>query len=845
MDSENTISSEKIASGAAPEAAGDKPSGSPWQWAAVVAALFFLTLCVLAPWDFKLPAPGDDDLDCSWAAVMQWAHVHNVDFGHQLVFTHGPWGHIPQGFVEGTAGGVLAVWLLISAAFFFGIFRIARFMTETHWVAGLFMLAVIFLTGPPINVVDARMFAPCWLLLLIHFYVDDRTWTPEKILLAAAMGVAGYFKFSLFFAAMPVVTVITIDQLWRRRFPSMLVVYIASVIGFWLAAGQPIGSFGPYLHNSWLLAIGYAGGAALDPPEELFDVAQFILIALMFIAALLVAHPWTPRTEPKGMHRTLDEVAGSVKVIRISPLAVRQSVLAIIGGVALLFIDFKSGYIRHDGHELAATTVLAIMSVTFAAALWPRYTSGAMQIFLVLLSLGAIYLSWESQQRFAPAGGPENLLAEVEAIPFRVGAMIDLLHDGPPPFDSGQDLDRVPLPNVKGTVDIYSWGQRELLYQGLNYDPRPVFQSYMTYTQELSDLNAQFLAGSNAPQTILFNAQTVDHHYLSEDDAGSWPQLLTRYNPADASGSHLILLRAADPRSFILVPLSSRQGRMGHWIDVPDSDDPIWVSLQIHPTPLGRLAGLAYKQPILLLGIKTAGKPPQPFRLLPGVAEGGFLLSPEINDRMGFGLLYSSDWKKQLANDQVTQVAVSAAESLSGESVCYDSEYDIQFSALHYPRADLSSLPGIADYLNLRQVFQSIIYIKTAKDHAPDLIEADDGKIVIRSPAGTQILIPLPANAHGFRIGYGLFKSAYRGAQPSKGVDFRIYAVDTEIGKQISADFAWGAHMDPANVHLDRGLHHVTIQFPPGKKVYSLILDTSSDTDQQPADTYWTDLTFK
>jgi hypothetical protein len=845
MDSQNSISSEKIASGAAPEAAGEKPSAPPWQWAAVVAALFFLTLFLLAPWDFKLPAPGDDDLDCSWAAVMQWAHVHNVDFGRQLVFTHGPWGHIPQGFVEGTAGGVLAVWLLVSAAFFFGIFRIARFMTETHWVAGLFMLAVIFLTGPPINVVDARMFVPCWILLLIHFYVDDRTWTPEKILLAAAMGVVGYFKFSLFFAAMPVVTVITIDQLWRRRVPSVLIVYIASVIGFWLAAGQPMGSFGPYLHNSWLLAIGYAEGAALDPPEELFDVGQFILAALLFIAALLVAHPWASRAESKGTQGAPNEVAESEKIVRMTPPTACQSVLGIVGTVALLFVDFKSGYIRHDGHEIAATAALAIMSVTLAAALWPRFSSGTVQVLLVLLSLGTVYLSWTSQQRFAPAGGPENLLAEVEAIPFRVGAIIDLLHDGPPAFDSGQDADRVPLPNVAGTVDIYSWGQRDLLHQGLNYDPRPVFQSYMTYTQALSDLNAQFLEGPDAAQTILFDARSIDHHYLAEDDAGSWPELLTQYNPADASGSHLVLHRAADGRLFSLIPLSSRQGRMGHWIDVPDSDDPIWVSLQIHLTPLGHLAGLAYKPPILLLGVKTAANPPEPFRLLRGLAEGGFLLSPEINDRMGFGLLYSSDWKKQLASDQVTQIAVSAAGSLSGESVCYDSEYDIQFSALHYPRADLSRLPGIADYLSLRQIFQSIKYIKTEKDNPPELVSSDDGKMVIHSPAGTQILIPLPTNARGFRIGYGLLKSAYRGNHPSDGVDFRIYAVDTELGKQISADFAWGAHLDPANVNADRGLHHVTIQFPPGKKVYSLILDTSSDADQRPADTYWTDLSFK
>jgi hypothetical protein len=859
METDKTISSDNVETGeapatepapatapeAAPAAAEEKMPPTPWGWIGTMAGLFLLTLCVFAPWDWRMPPIGEDELDSSWAAVLQWAHVHDVEFGKQIVFTHGPWGVAAQGFFAGSAGGVAVVWLLVCTSCFLGLAKVARVMSDTKWVAGLFLAAAILLIGPPINIVDARFFLPCWLLLLIHFYVDDRDWTVEKVLLAGAMGVAGYFKFSLFFAALPVVTVITIDQLKRKRIPSTLVVYLISLAAFWIGAGQSIGNFGVYVGNSWMIASGYAAGVALNTPSEPFDVALFCLAAFSFMLALLLAHP-AKKDENPDPSADAAKAAEHAAGVRQLPLTAWQSALGMAGAAALLFVDFKMGYVRHDVHEVAATGMLAIMAITASAALWARFGNGTVQIFLAVLSLGTVYLSWTSQVRFQLSGGPENLLAEVEEIPGRLGGMFSLLGNGPQQFDSGNASDRATLPNVDGTVDIYSWGQRQLLSQGMIYHPRPVFQSYLTFTQALSDLNARFLAGSGAAQTVLFDTETIDHHYLSEDDAASWPVLLTKYELVNGTGTYLVLRRSPQGRDFTLNPLESHTGRLGHWTGVPLADDPIWVKIQVHPTPLGRLAGLAYKPPVLLLGIKTASGDSEPFRFIPGVAEGGFLLSPRINERMGFGTLYSMDWRKQLASDLVTEMAVSTADSSNGESVCYDSEYDIQFFALHYPRTDVSSMPGMADYLSLRQLFSTAKFFKTEPNNPPKLVNSDDGKIVIKAPAETQMLIAIPPNTHGFRSGYGMMRDSWTANPPTDGVDFKIYAVDTELGKQLGAEFAWGVHSDPANVEGDRGLQHVTVQFPPGRKIYGLILETAPGGDaHRRSDSYWTDIQFK
>jgi hypothetical protein len=842
MSSENITSSDKTASEAAAVSPPNRPGpATPWSWLAALGALFILNLLVMSPLDTSGDAPWWDQLDQSWKQVLQWAHQHNYAFGRQIIFTYGPWGYAETGFASGMIASTGLAWLLLTAAYFAALLRISKQMTETPWVAALWLLAAILITGPPVHVNDARLLLLPWLLLLIHFYIDDRSWTPTKILLAVALGLICLMKFSYFFAVAISLGVITIDQVWRKRVPSMLIIFIISLLGFWIAVGQALGDFGAYLKNSLQLVRSYSESMSIITSTEEFDVWQFFLAALLFLGFALIAHPWRDYDDRrKSSRRVMDDV---VRKLGINALSLRTSTLAIIGTAGLIFVVFKGGYVRHDGHEMAATLALALMAMTFSAAIWQRFHNGLVQAYLVLVTFGIVYLAWVSQGRFSPAGGPQNLLSEIEGLPARVGIALNLL-DGKVARPDTPPQDWAVLPQVDGTVDIYPWDQKMLLDQGLDYDPRPVFQSYETINDTLANLNAQFLAGSDAPQTILFDAQTVDHHYLSLDDAASWPWLLTRYDLVDASGNHLVLKRSPQPRDFSLVPLSSRNTQMGHWVTVPKSDDPIWVTLDIHPTPLGQFMDLAYKPPSLMLGVITPAGGAQPFRLIRGTAQGGFLLSPQIDNRMAFGLLYSDKWKSLLAPSLVSDTAVSVALAPTGQDPSYDPEYTINFYALRYPHTDVSAVPGLAQYLNLRDIYRTAQIVKSEPDNPPAFVENDENKIVIKAPAETQMILPIPPHARGFSFGYGMSTKSYADPDPTDGVDFRIYAIDTEVGSQISAALVWELRLDPANVDMDRGLHHGSFRLPTDRKIYGLLLLTLPGDKHRLSDSYWTDLEF-
>ncbi|MGA3067330.1 MAG: hypothetical protein ABSF29_10830 [Tepidisphaeraceae bacterium] len=830
----STVPSNSVDPNVAPGVARPR---TPWWWFPVLALLFFLNWCLFAQWN-NPPSPlGIDDLDTSWFSVLQWAHQNHVDFGHDLVFMYGPLYFTASLGAPETFIPVAATWLLLSTAYFAGLFRLARHVTTSLWMAALSILAVILLTGIPLNIFDARLLLLSWLLLLIHFYVDERPWRPSQILLTLAMALAALMKISFFLSALPVVAVIGADQLSRRKVPWTPILYAAAVFAFWLAAGQKIQSLIPYLKNTLELSDGYVEGQMLFPPNGFVGIAQFTFTAILILIALSLVHPW------KWMRKSQTPSAPPL-------LSLTRSSLALLGAAALLFVIFKSGFVRHDAHEITATTALAIMAVTLSTALWPKIQNGMAQTFLVLVALIAIYLSWNSIEKFTSLTGPTAIAEELADLPSRAAGNLQAILGNPAPMKPSQEIAAPvipPLPSVSGSVDIFPWGQRQLLDQGLDYSPRPVFQSYLTFTPSLLKMNAQFLAGPRAAQTLLFDIQTIDYRFPPQDDSLSWPVLLTKYDLQDAAGSHLILRKSPLPRDFQLVPLASRTARLGETIPVPITGDPIWVTIDLPLTPLGKLAHFLLKPPFLAMQIETQSnsQAPQTYRFQRQAARAGFLLSPQITDRMAFAQLYSSRWQQELAAGQVTALAVRAIPSDDGTSPCYQEQYTIQFFALRYPHFDVSAVPGLKEYHDLKQTFRQMTVYQAPPDSPPQLAENDDGRIVILAHAPTRILIPAPTGAREFHFNFGMPNGTFAVADPTDGVTFNAYIVDTVQGNQISAASAWTRQLDPANVTLDRGLQGATIDLPSDRPTYGVLLEAVPGPSHHRADLYWTNPKYR
>lgn len=756
--------------------------------------------------------------------VLHWAFLHQVDFGHDLIFTYGPLGFLWAGYQPSTFALEIVGWSFFTLAFVAGITRICRQFTSEWWIAIPWYLLVIGLAGP--IPVDVRLFALCWLLMLVHFYVDDRPITITKTFLTVALAVASLVKFSIALLAVVMVVGVTVDVVRRRRVPWLGIIYVVSVFLMWLAAGQPLSGFGPWVYHSWIIATNFASGESNNQPTETRDVVLFLICATGFLALVVIAHL-------KGLQKN-------------TPSRIRDG-LAITGVTAALFVAFKDGYVRHDGHELTGTTSLALLCLLFSTGVWRALTSGMLRGLIAVVVAASLALTWFSYGEAIGLGLPSKLLTAIAFTPFNVRSAITWAAGRSTAEADMQATYKAirgeaVIPEIHGTVDDYPWDQGVVFAYGLQYQPRPVFQSYSAFTSKLQQYNADFLQGPRAPDSILFDVKTLDGRYPAEEDGLSWPQLLTRYDPADCSKRLMVLERARTPRGYSLSPIQDIQTSMGDWIDVPQAADPIWVSIDLSRTALGGIRNLLYKPPEIFLETKFKSGQIVPYRLIPEIAAGGFLLSPDVSNRMSFGMLYSKDWKQLLQANELSQIRISLGHE-NRSSVWVGSNCAIHFSRLHFAHFDITGVPGVSSYVNMLKLTQQMRY-KFA-DGRPSFFFASEGDFGITAPGATQMLFHIPPESKTLRLGFAMMADTYTETVKTDGMEFRALVASVNSDRQAVSTLLWSRTLNPALDAHDRGAQsseEIPLPTPPPP---FLMLETVPGPAHRLSRGLWWNIEFK
>jgi len=164
----------------------------------------------------------------------------------------------------------------------------------------------------------------------------------------------------------------------------------------------------------------------------------------------------------------------------------------------------------------------------------------------------------------------------------------------------------------------------------LNLTPRPVFQSYTAYTARLLQLNAAFYLGPNAPEFVIYKQQPLDEHWPMLEDSLAVLVLLRHYQPVMSERGYLLLKRMPGKRQLPLsLPVMRLQTRFGESVEVtPLNRQPLWLKLELQPSILGRLLTLIYRFPIVYMEIEDSLGRQRRFRIVPRIAETGFVLSP-------------------------------------------------------------------------------------------------------------------------------------------------------------------------------------------------------------------------
>jgi hypothetical protein len=367
--------------------------------------------------------------------------------------------------------------------------------------------------------------------------------------------------------------------------------------------------------------------------------------------------------------------------------------------VFILFTAFKYGYVRHDGHEVVATNLLLFAALLWLPPAWcivwqrSKWLIPAVVLPLIFATPLAMlsFKGYANGELFSVLG--QQLTAEKLFAP--ANFFLGFLEDRQDSFRvyntyaAGLRARTFPDLDIHGTADVYPLSQTLALPQGLTCRPRPVFQSYLAYTSKLAELNAAHLRSDRAADHILFDVWTIDGRFASQDDALSWPELLTRYDITSAADRYLLMKKSVTPRQYQLTPIGETVARFDEGIEIPSmSGGPIWVTIDIRRTFYGNIIAMLYRPTRVFLTVFAHSGRTYSGRLLPAVARGGFLLSPVVENRQSFSALASTNWQQELADLEVTSARITAADRKKADS-CYQPLVRLRFYRLDFQRQDL------------------------------------------------------------------------------------------------------------------------------------------------------------
>lgn len=603
---------------------------------AVTAFLLGLSFLVFFP---PFPSMPSAALDPSWRMALNEAWARDFNFARDLVFTYGPYAFLETGqYHPGTYRALLWCSLLLGTA----LLLLLRYLepderTTFRTPVVLFALVVSGYTSSP----DVRFLCFAFLLLTAaarppRARVDGGERSPflrGSVVLNLAsfcLGLVCLVK-ATYLVEVTVVGALSLIALYTTgRRPLAVGIAVSFALGltlFWLLAGQHLADLPGFFGNQAQMAAGY--GEAMSTAGSLLPAALFLLAAIPLAVAV-----------KRGLQPP-DMVKGA----------------AAAGMAVTLFVAFKEAFVREDPwHVMTAAEVLLILPWC-----WRLERAGVWQTAQTAAAAAAVivFIVMYPEALSVPGADLEGYLQCSDR-----GPIVCPTHAGW--LDESYELSlariraQLPMPPVQGTVDVYTERQSLAIANGFRWDPRPVMQSYGAYTPALARLNAEHLTGAKAPDGVFFGLEAIDERLPALADGPSWPILLTEYGvkavgiPASLKkGMPLVFYLKRKPDwqriSVARTPLLQQSVGLGQVLKLPQTDAPLFAQIDIRQNPLGKLADLLLDGPRLYIQFEFADGHMEHYRLVPGAARAGFILSPVVTDSTNFVVLSDLQLRPALA----------------------------------------------------------------------------------------------------------------------------------------------------------------------------------------------------
>jgi hypothetical protein len=190
------------------------------------------------------------------------------------------------------------------------------------------------------------------------------------------------------------------------------------------------------------------------------------------------------------------------------------------------------------------------------------------------------------------------------------------------------------------SVDIIPWNIDYLYFNRLNYNPRPVIQSYSVYTPYLIDLNTQKYESESAPEFVIFSNASIDSRYALFDDQGVKLSLIKHYSCLglyNTQGTDFLLFRRTPNNAALNLSQPTEETiKFNDVYTLKDTNKSYFIKAEINYSILGKLVRAAYKPYFVEIVFTLEDGTQKWHRVIVPILKSGVLINPLIEDEKDF-----------------------------------------------------------------------------------------------------------------------------------------------------------------------------------------------------------------
>lgn len=592
----------------------------------------------------------------SWEPVVSLAAAHHLQWGRDIVFTYGPLGFLDTDYYWGNFFWPIVIW-----AGAFALALTTALVPLLGRVPGAIRLG--FFATLPLLTVPASFdlgFDPIHILAItvlgIACLPGERPGALRLVTTGFLFTVLSLIKFTFCIYAVCALFLIAASNrksCWRNT-AILAGSSLLSLLAIYWWTGQSFANIFLHLAGSAQMAAGYS--AAMGRPATGLDSVMGVALLILVVGLLFTG--WLGSSNWRGRMDRVAIVAAGIFLAWKEGFTRAEIHVVVFFVYSCFLAALLPALLRIDSAaERKRTESTDVLSAPVANSLFARRAL-ALSAACILLSIAHFALC---DRDFTAAAGKglvrrnkDTLTAFLRPATFKVqleGHLETMRHD--------RELPGIQAIAGSNTVGALNLDQDIAVLNGLNYVPHPVFENYAAYTPELQRLNTEFFNSQKAPQYVLWHSGTIDGRFPTLDDGEVFLTILKNYSPV-VEEKGMILWKHNTPAENAYTLANEREtcGTLDQWIPIPP--EPTWLRIDCKQSLVGAMQSLLLRCSDLRLEVRLDFGATQSYRLLPGNARSGFLISPLL--RADFQLLQAAFASPDRTAQQTAWPAISSAQ---------------------------------------------------------------------------------------------------------------------------------------------------------------------------------------